>query len=406
MGFGNPEPGHRWEITQHGQPPPTGGAPQQQAGSDWGRVTIDNTGQVGFERNQDLIEQWARQHPEDVESQTSTTTHHSGSGSTTTTAGEVVNPGGHASAKLAFQTGNAWWKHPSAPQQGPEGHEESRSEVAAMSYSHVYDVYRDGQYVGSYLMTGDLKRETSTTETVTNQWTGYSRQGGGHVVYQDNQPPGSGHGANAVHYQLTQTGVVDPGSVHTTSQLDIGYVAPQNLGAIGPNAQVVTGDIHDPLAPSPAPPPPPPGGLDAEDEPDPLAPQGAGSGAAAAPNPMANALAEAVKSVASGEILPAAGAADIPRPPEDPALTPPDPQQLAEAVQELGTAPPNLATANTATQAGTGEAVPVTSNVDPMAEPMPQPTESLDSDTPSDDPLADTLGSAPDDNDDPGLPPA
>jgi hypothetical protein len=63
-----------------------------------------------------------------------------------------VNPGGHVLNNNGAGNGNAWWKH-----EIPGTSQVVTEEIESRSHNEFYDVFKDGQYVGSYQMSADAE---------------------------------------------------------------------------------------------------------------------------------------------------------------------------------------------------------------------------------------------------------
>jgi len=147
VGFGGPgtTPGG-WQIvrstTNHDNPPPANGH-QTSATGEWGTARIDQNGQVSYNENPNGI----RDHlpkPEELTG-SSSSTHQVGG-----TSSGVTNPGGQTHTNHGMTQGAARWKHPSATTG-----EMVETQLDTSSHTEFYDVYKDGVYIATYMVSAD-----------------------------------------------------------------------------------------------------------------------------------------------------------------------------------------------------------------------------------------------------------
>jgi hypothetical protein len=70
-------------------------------------------------------------------------------------SGGAVNPGGHTLNNNGAVHGNAWWKHPV-----PGTSQVVTEQIESRSHNEFYDVFKDGQYVGTYQISADATHFT------------------------------------------------------------------------------------------------------------------------------------------------------------------------------------------------------------------------------------------------------
>jgi hypothetical protein len=144
--------GGRWSIQASTPGHQYSGQDQSAVLGEWGRAFISQQGLVSYQADSKLIEASAPGAGDRTSTSTSSFVVGSPGGS-----GGVVNPGGHALNNNGAVHGNAWWKHPV-----PGTSEVVTEQIESRSHNEFYDVFKDGQYVGTYQMSADAEHYTQS----------------------------------------------------------------------------------------------------------------------------------------------------------------------------------------------------------------------------------------------------
>jgi hypothetical protein len=140
----------RWSIQASTSGHQYSGHDQSTAQGEWGRAYINPQGVVGYRADSSLIGASAP----GAGDQTSTTTSTFVAGSSGSHGG-ATNPGGHTLNNNGAIHGNAWWKHAV-----PGTSEVVTEQIESRSHNEFYDVFKDGQYVGTYQISADAEHFT------------------------------------------------------------------------------------------------------------------------------------------------------------------------------------------------------------------------------------------------------
>ena len=140
--FGGPGvPPGQWDIQTYSAGHQWGGTHQSRAEGEWGAAIVSADGAVSYREDPAKI----AQHPGDV---TSTSTVTGGS-----SAQGAINPGGHMLTNNGAFNGKAWWKVVT------ETGDVQTYSVETRSHSELYDIFYNGQYYGTYMISADTRTE-------------------------------------------------------------------------------------------------------------------------------------------------------------------------------------------------------------------------------------------------------
>jgi hypothetical protein len=139
----------QWSIQTSSKDHQYAGQDQSRATGEWGQAFINSRGVVSYQQDSSAIGSHTPG-PGDTVSYSTTTFTSSPAGS----GGAVVNPGGHVMNNNGAVHGNAWWKHavPGTSQIVTE-------QIESRSHNEFYDVFKDGQYVGTYQVSANAVHE-------------------------------------------------------------------------------------------------------------------------------------------------------------------------------------------------------------------------------------------------------
>ncbi|MEB3264428.1 MAG: hypothetical protein VKJ66_08670, partial [Synechococcus sp.] len=337
-------PPGNWDIQTYSEGHQWNGTHQSRAEGEWGSATVSATGGVSYKEDPAKI----AQHPGDV---TSTST-----GSSSSTTHGAINPGGHMLTNNGAFNGKAWWKVVT------ETGEVQTYSVETRSHSELYDVFYNGQYYGTYMISADTRTEHISGSRT---WVGHQHHVGDtrHGHWEETPDQDIFHLANPVVNKLTggdltldpaasssdegEAGQGDAIESSFTIELDPDAEALAGLSALEPlegDAAAQDSDDAKPLQDHALPleeggsseqPEGPP------QEPTDPAPAPDGQGALPAPEALQQAV-QATLEAPSADTTPAASDQQAP----------PDPAELQAALQELLNAQP---AGSDAPPAGTGE---------------------------------------------------
>jgi hypothetical protein len=154
--FGTGDGPHQWSIQTSSPDHHYSGHNQLTATGEWGRAFINSQGLVQYKQDSNLM----AQHTEGPNDRISTTTV-THTVTSQGTGGQVINPGGKVMTNNGAFHGNAWWKHPV-----PGTSQVITEQIESRSHNEFYDVFKDGQYVGTYQMSADATHITQAGYTL------------------------------------------------------------------------------------------------------------------------------------------------------------------------------------------------------------------------------------------------
>jgi hypothetical protein len=140
FGGNNPPPGI-WSIQTSAPGHQFNGVNTPQAPGAWGTAQVSSTGVVTYREDPAKI----AANPGTVTSSTTTTTSTSHTG--------AINPGGHMLTNNGAFHGKAWWKITS------ETGEVQTYSIETRDHTETYDIFYNGQYYGTYLISADSRTE-------------------------------------------------------------------------------------------------------------------------------------------------------------------------------------------------------------------------------------------------------